>query len=71
MILQNKRKLELENEIFELCRLGDTREEYAIGKESFRKQRKKKKYENQTIEQQSKQAAKKRKKTTLPFFMCI
>lgn len=48
-----------------------TREEYAIGKESFRKQRKKKKYENQTIEQQSKQAANKRKKTTLPFFMCI
>lgn len=42
MILQNKRKknqLELENEIFELCRLGDTREQYAIGKESFRKQR--------------------------------
>lgn len=45
-----------------------TREEYAIGKESFRKQRKKKKYENQTIEQQSKQAANKRKKNYITIF---
>lgn len=68
---QKKNQLELENEIFELCRLGDTREEYAIGKESFRKQRKEKKYENQTIEQQSKQAANKRKKKLHYHFLCV
>lgn len=53
-----------ENEIFELCRLGDTRErERTRQDESFRKHTNK----NQTIET-SKQAAANKRKTTLPFF---